>query len=141
MGRTYLFECAKCGYRARISGGPDRGFHFAVQTILCHECRELYDAVTAMKVAVPRMLGSGGMLKTARSFSLGALKAPSAPPAFAAVLNRLPLRGVKRTRWVKFKSACPVAPGHRVREWNRPDKCPKCGVYLEQNALPFRIWD
>jgi hypothetical protein len=57
----------------------------------------------------------------------------------AAVLNRLPPRGVRP--WLKFKPACPVSPLHRVRAWNRPDKCPKCGEYMEQNGLPFRLWD
>ncbi len=141
MGRTYLFECAKCGYRAKISGGPDRGFHFAVQTILCLECRELHDAVTALKVAVPRMIGGGGMLKAARSAAFGAFKVPTVPPPFSTALNRLPPRSGRKSRWIQFKAACPVSPRHRVREWNRPDKCPKCGVYLEQNALPFRVWD
>ena len=49
MGRTYLFECSKCGYRARVSGGADRGRHVVVQTILCADCKELYDAVIAFK--------------------------------------------------------------------------------------------
>lgn len=50
MGRTYLFECAKCGYRTQVAGGAERGYHVAVQTIQCLECRELRDAVTELKV-------------------------------------------------------------------------------------------
>ncbi len=141
MGRTYLFECAKCGYRAKISGGPDRGCHFAVQTILCHECKALYDAVTAMKIAARSPLGGRGTSQLARNLSIGSNKTPFVAPLFASVLNRLPPGGGKRSRWINFKTVCPVAPGHRVRPWNRPDKCPKCGVFLEQNALPYRIWD
>ena len=50
MGRSYWFECPKCGYRARVSGRADQGLSFVVQTILCCDCRELYDAVTRLKV-------------------------------------------------------------------------------------------
>ena len=123
MGRTYLFECFRCGYRARVSGGAGAGEHFAVQTIVCADCKELYDAVTEFKATTSPM--AGGSNKTA--------------PQFAAVLNRLPPRGVRPR--LKFKPACPVSPLHRVRVWNRPDKCPKCGMFMEQNGLPFRLWD
>jgi transcription elongation factor Elf1 len=51
MGRSYWFECARCGYRAKVSGRVDRGFNFFVQTIVCRDCKELYDAVTRIKVA------------------------------------------------------------------------------------------
>ena len=45
MGRTYSFECPKCEYRVQVAGGADEGAHFAVQTIACADCRELYDVV------------------------------------------------------------------------------------------------
>ena len=45
MGRTYMFECEKCGYHAMVSGGLAEGLDFTAQTILCHECRELQDAI------------------------------------------------------------------------------------------------
>jgi ribosomal protein S27AE len=123
MGRTYLFECFRCGYRAWVSGGAGAGEHFAVQTIVCADCKELYDAVTEFKATMFPM--AGGINKTA--------------PGFAAVLNRLPPRGA-RPRLI-FKPACPVSPLHHVRAWNRPDKCPKCGTFMEQDGLPFRLWD
>ena len=50
MGRSYWFECVKCGYRAKVSGRADRGLNFFVQTILCRDCRELYDAITRVKI-------------------------------------------------------------------------------------------
>jgi NAD-dependent SIR2 family protein deacetylase len=121
MGRTYLFECSKCGYRARVSGGADRGRHAAVQTILCAECRELYDAVIEFKPSRPGEKN----LKTA--------------PKFTALLNRLPPRGARR--WVKLKPACPFSPRHRIRLWKQPDKCPKCGTFLDPGVIPFRLWD
>jgi len=136
MGRTYLFECSKCGYRAKVAGGTDRGFHFAVQTFHCQDCKELHDAVIALKTTVPGLAGiSGGTkLKPARTPA-------AAPPTFLAALNRLPPSGTKRLKWVHFKPACPVSARHRIREWQSPDKCPKCGCFLERNAIPFRIWD
>jgi len=121
MGRTYLFECFKCGYRARVSGGADRGRHVAVQTILCADCKELYDAVVEFK---PSSRKEGN---------------PKATPKFAALLNRLPPRGVRR--WIELKPACPISSRHRIRLWKQPDQCPKCGVFLDPGALPFRFWD
>ena len=57
------------------------------------------------------------------------------------MLNRLPTTGAKRFRWLQFKLQCPVSPHHRIESWNDPDKCPRCGVFLERNGLPFRIWE
>ena len=57
------------------------------------------------------------------------------------VLNRLPFKAVKRLKWLNFKLQCPVSPFHRVESWSAPDKCPRCGLYLEQNAIPYRIWE
>ena len=140
MGRSYWFECPKCGYRAKVSGRADRGLSFFVQTILCRDCRELYDAVTRLRVpdesgraGRPCRMAPGQVANPRRSFS--------APPSFQAVLNRLPQTGVKRFRWLPFKLQCPVSALHRVRSWNDPDKCPRCGVYLEKSALPYRLWD
>jgi hypothetical protein len=137
MGRTYLFECSRCGYRAKVSGGADRGFHFAVQTICCCECTELYDAVTDLKVpGTPSW--SGWKLKPSRAESA---RTPTKPPTFQAALNRLMFPGDKRFRWLHFKAVCPVVAQHRVKDWQQPGKCPKCGYFLEYNAVPFRRWD
>jgi hypothetical protein len=65
---------------------------------------------------------------------------PDVPPAFALILNQLPFSG-SHFAWVQFGIRCPVSATHQVRLWNEPDKCPKCGVYLDKSALPFRIWD
>ena len=122
MGRTYLFECSRCGYRAYVAGGADEGEHFAVQTIACTDCKTLHDVVVRFK-ASPRFRKNP----------------PKTAPNFAAVLNRLPPR--RERKWLKFKPVCPVSPLHRIRPWQQPGKCPKCGFFLEQNAIPFRIWD
>ena len=139
MGRSYWFECARCGYRARVSGREDRGLTFLVETILCHDCRELYDAVTRLRVPDdPIRLGSFAGWCWAK---LTPQRSLIAPPSFQTVLNRLPQTGVKRFKWLPFKLQCPVSTIHRVRSWNDPDKCPRCGVFLEKSALPYRLWD
>ena len=45
MGTTYDFICNACGYTTEASGGNDVGMICATTTILCQECRELYDIV------------------------------------------------------------------------------------------------
>src|ERR1700690_3849922 len=122
MGRAYLFECSKCGYPARVAGGADDGEHFAVQTIACADCKSLHDVVTRYKA-------SPGPMENP----------PPITPKFAAVSNRLPPRGARP--WLKSKPVCPVSPWHRIRIWRQPDKCPRCGTFLEPNGIPFRLWD
>ena len=140
MGRSYWFECPKCGYRAKVSGRADRGLGFAVQTILCSDCRELYDAVTRLKVSDE--WGGWGTFGGLRKWRLAKAQLRlTTPPAFGAVLNRLPPTGPKRLKWQPFEIHCPVSAIHRVRSWNDPDVCPKCGIYLEKSALPYRLWD
>jgi len=139
MGRTYLFECSRCEFRAKVSGRADKGFSLQVQTILCRDCKNLYDAVVRMKLPeIPaRKINSG--LRT--STLLRTQSTPENTPIFQAALNRLMFPGAKRQRWVDFKLRCPAIPSHRVREWNDPDVCPKCGTPMEKHALPYRIWD
>ena len=141
MGRTYLFECPRCAYRARVSGRVDRGFGLCVETITCRDCKQLYDVVVRLKLPdgkppeLPRLgqkLGNG--LATPKI-------APGAAPTFQAALNRLNFGWASRYKWVEFKKRCPVSPLHRFRTWTDPEKCPKCGTYLERHGLPYRIWD
>ena len=137
MGRSYWFECAKCGYRARVSGRPDRGLNLFVQTIVCQDCKELYDAVIRMRV--PQDFTRGGLQLN------GKLRAQNdgsrRPPTFLGALNRLNVTGALKSRWLRFPAECPVASFHRVKPWIDPDKCPRCGIYLEKNTLPYRIWE
>ncbi len=135
MGRTYSFECPKCQYQATVAGGADEGLHFAVQTIRCRDCKLLYDAVTRARISespVETPLGTG-QFKT--SF------VGKRPPTFQRMLNRLRLLGEQRLYWISYKIACPASHFHRVENWKAPGKCPRCGVYMECNGLPFRIWD
>jgi hypothetical protein len=140
MGRSYWFECPKCGYRAKVSGRADRGVGVCVQTILCRDCKELYDAVTRLRV-VDQLSGSGGAGKLHEGRFPKARPAITVPPTFQSALSRLPLLGGKRTRWMPFTIQCPVSAIHRVRSWNDPDQCPRCGIFLEKGGLPYRLWD
>jgi hypothetical protein len=140
MGRSYWFECLRCGYRAKISGRADRGYDFWVQTIVCRDCKELYDAVTRARTPaqVPALKNSSRLRQGAAP---GHRRASEKPPSIQAMLNRLPATGVKRFEWLQFKLQCPFFPHHRIESWNEPGKCPRCGVYLERHGLPFRIWE
>jgi hypothetical protein len=140
MGRSFWFECVKCGYRAKVSGGADRGLDVFVQTIFCRDCKELYDAV--IRVRMPDEIGSlQSWVGWRRAKSTKPSPVLSVPPSFESVLSRLPFTGVRRFRWLQFKIRCPVSAAHPVQVWNHPDKCPRCRVYLEKNAVPFRIWE
>ena len=139
MGRSYWFECPKCGYRAIVAGRADQGLDLVVQTILCRDCKQLCDVVTRMRVADEAVgLGSGIGIRKGR---LAKARPVTAPPTFQSALNRLPPSGARPYRWLSFKLQCPVSALHRVRSWNEPDYCPKCGIFLEKSALPYRLWD
>jgi len=132
MGRSCLFECPRCGYKARVSGRTEQGIRFAVQTVTCRNRKQLYDAVTRLKIpAVPDL----------ESVEERALPRKTRAPAFDAVLNRLSFGDPRKLQWAMFKLSCPVSLDHQVQPWKEPGKCPRCGTYLERNALPFRIWD
>jgi hypothetical protein len=47
MGTIFQFSCPNCGYKAEVSGGKDFGFTAATNTILCKNCKKLYDVVTS----------------------------------------------------------------------------------------------
>jgi predicted RNA-binding Zn-ribbon protein involved in translation (DUF1610 family) len=141
MGRSYLYECPRCGYRARVSGRAENGVYFAVETVACRDCGELHDAVTRVKVPdLEKEVHSLGS-PARRSIFLKQLKRPGNAPSFQAVLNRLPFKGAKRFKWLRFTPQCPVNAFHRVQVWRDPGQCPKCGAHLERGALPYRLWD
>ena len=139
MGRSFWFECSKCGFRANVSGQFDRGLNVAVQTIHCRDCRKLYDAVIHLRV--PDELKERSLNFGLRPRISPPQRAPASPPVLQVLVNRLPYKGIKYFRWMRYKPQCPVSAYHQVREWNAPDKCPRCGIFLEQNAIPYRIWE
>jgi hypothetical protein len=142
MGRSYWFECSRCGYRAQVSGGADDGFNLRVQTIACRECKQLFDAVTWLKVPNENLTGSGLVpLSRRRLKPLIAAQRFKRPPSFEAALNRLLYTGARRFRWLRFKLECPVGKGHKVQSWNEPGRCPRCGLPIDRHGLPYRIWE
>ena len=141
MGRSYWFECSKCGFRAKVSGRADRGLNCFVQTIVCHDCRELYDAVTRVRApgaSEDKTRLNGPLLRRPQA---PARPSPAdTPPSFQSVLNHLAYVAMRRFQWRDFSLRCPLSSLHRVQPWNDPDKCPRCGAYLEKSAVPYRIW-
>jgi hypothetical protein len=133
MGKSYLFECAHCGYRASVSGGADAGHDVKVQTARCRDCRMLFDAVIGLRARE----NPGQRLRIRRL----AQPPAEAPPTLAAALNRLPAPPSARLSWRTYDLTCPNEPSHRVEPWNAPGRCPRCGDYLESSALPYRRWD
>jgi hypothetical protein len=139
MGRSFWFECTRCGYRAKVSGGADEGRDCVIQTIACRECRQLYDAV--LRVRVPELLEPPAGLKPGGGGLLPVAAAASRPPEFPSVLNRLRVPGVRKSRWLTYKLQCPLASHHPVEPWSDLSPCPRCGYYLEKNPMPFRLWE
>lgn len=141
MGRSYSYECPKCAYSVKVSGGVDTGLNVAVRTIQCFECRALHDVVTRLRVPDERPLLNWRASLAMRRQMFSPRRDLTRAPSFSAALNLLPYRGVPRFRWVHYRLQCPVAAHHRIEPWQEPGKCPKCGTYLEKNAVPYRIWE
>ena len=142
MGRSYYFECGRCEYRVAVSGGSDRGVCFGVQTISCLDCKALYDSVTKLKAPEAPLLSRWRNLWTlVRQKASPWHRQSPRVPSFQEALGRLPTLGASTGRWIQFRLQCPVSAAHRVESWNDPGKCPKCGQFMEQSALPFRLWD
>ena len=141
MGRSYWFECSKCGYRAVVAGRADCGLNACVQTIVCQDCRALYDAVVRLRI--PDLPAADPARDASRRPArlLTDARPGNAVPTFQSVIGRLLYTGARRFTWSHFALQCPVASVHRVQAWNEPGKCPRCGLLLERNALPYRIWD
>jgi hypothetical protein len=127
MGRTYHFECPYCHYRAKVCGGVDSGLHCEVQTVMCHDCRELMDVFTRVR-----------HLEAAKD------KPAKFPGFFRPEVPPVILRdgsSFRRLVWREFALACPVMAKHRIEVWKNPGRCPRCGNFMEQGGLPTKIWD
>ena len=138
MGKSFWFECGKCGYRTKVAGRADQGLNLSVQTIACQDCKELFDAVVQIRMPDGSKPILHGKLAGATDDSE---EGPVPPPSFGWASNRLSFLGEKLSDWLKFPLQCPVSPIHRVRAWNDPDKCPRCSVYMEKNIWAYRVWE
>jgi predicted nucleic acid-binding Zn ribbon protein len=49
MGCRFDYSCSNpsCGYEATVSGGKDMGFCGEVETMVCLDCKEMMDVLTA----------------------------------------------------------------------------------------------
>lgn len=133
MGKSYVFECSKCGYRTWVCGGADSGHDVRVHTVSCRDCRKLFDVVTAWRTVVSLAANKYG--QRAKDWK------SRRPPSVEAALRRLPTPALRRTEWLEFALCCPVDPTHKVKAWSDPSRCPRCRNYLERNAVPYRRWD
>jgi hypothetical protein len=122
MGKTYVFECGLCHYRAKVSGGADSGVDCEVQTIACRDCRELFDVFRRAR----------GQAAPVGKFKSGS---PEIPPV------ALPGSPARAKGWQKFDLSCPANRKHFVEPWKDPGRCPRCGNFLEKSGFPFRTWD
>ena len=141
VGRTYHFECPHCRYRASVFGGADDGVNCVIQTILCRDCRELFDVFTRI-----RKRNSG--LKTEAKRQKKLAEPISIPPMMLVQQVYREFQDQPRPRvpppatyWEKMQWACPVSKLHRIEPWNNPGRCPRCGNFLEKNGYPFRLWE
>jgi hypothetical protein len=132
VGKTYLFECPQCQYRVRISGGADEGLHCEIQTVVCRECRQLYDLPLRQR----RRDGAG---EAAR---FPGFQRPDIPPVVLGESSLNPsTKPPAPLVWRELAMACPVNSEHFVEPWNDPGRCPRCGNFMERNGFPFRAWD
>ncbi len=133
MGKTFHFHCTQCSYRASISGGADGGLNCDVQTILCRECRELFDVFTRVRRVV-------GRKEFALKFS--AFTRPEIPPVILRdSLFALKPAKPRQFEWQKMKLACPAVAKHFVEAWKHPGHCPRCHAFMEQEGLSLRVWE
>src|SRR6266852_7352445 len=115
MGKLYLFECPKCAYRAKASGGDESGLTFSSRTISCHDCKSLYEVVTWIRIPILRIQKSGRQFFSGEAGKLSQLRwLPDNPPSFDAALNRLTNVAIKDSRWIHLRLRCPVSRFHRV---------------------------
>jgi len=147
MGRTYHFDCPYCQYRAHVAGGADAGINCAVQTIVCLDCRRLFDVFTRLRLRDGEKDPPPTGVKTRSGRNL--LPTGVNIPPFWLVDNpwRVFAPGRRSSappqprRWAEVKPVCPVAGFHRIKSWNYPGHCPRCGSYLEKHGVPYRLWD
>ena len=108
--------------------------HCDVQTIVCRDCRQLFDVFTRIQRRKPEK-------ELAATNRFRALR-PEIPPVVLQNGSFHPLNHpVQPLVWEKIKLACPVNPKHSLEVWKDPGRCPRCGNFMEKVGWPFRLWD
>ncbi len=132
MGKTYLFECPQCQYRAKISGGADSGRHCDIQTVICRDCHELYDVFTRQR----RRADAVDLVR------FPGFHKPEIPPVILGQSSsHRTATAPSPLVWRETAPACPVEPKHGVEPWHDPGRCPRCGNFMEKGGFPYRAWD
>lgn len=129
MGCSYMFECPRCYYRVVVAGGRASGPHCEIQTMMCIDCKALFDFAVRLRVTSEQLPGT----------AKGTGPRPAQHPDARDVINRL----VRLTRsyWLERQPQCPNGTTHRLEPWSAPGPCPKCGTVLERTLMPYRVWD
>jgi hypothetical protein len=147
MGRTFQFECPQCQYQARVGGGADAGINCVVQTIVCLDCRQLFDVFIRLRSREGKEEPAPVEVKAKSGRNLLHARVNIPPfylmenPWIAFALGRRSSDPPKERQWAEVKPVCPVAASHRIQFWKTPGRCPRCGNYLEKNGLHFRLWE
>jgi hypothetical protein len=147
MGRCYAFTCPKCNFVAHVSGGEDGGMHCFTRTIHCLDCQDLFDVVTHLR---QKRLGAFGLRKGVGLVNQ-APKSWLPLPLHTTCSGLVRKRDVRLTgkvlpagrfaRWLEFHLQCPNGKRHRIQDWTAPGRCPRCGTFLDQTVVHYRIWD
>jgi hypothetical protein len=133
VGKTFHFECPQCHYRANLCGGAAEGFYCEVQTIICRDCRELFDVFTRVR----RRADEPPLPVKFPAFARAEI-----PPVILQDSLFAPTRRAPRPLiWEECQLICPAQPKHFVEAWNDPGRCPRCGNFMEKNGFAFRVWD
>jgi hypothetical protein len=106
--------------------------HCEIQTIICRDCRQLYDVFTRQR----RRKDALDQIK------FPGFHQPDLPPVILgeSSVNPSPEPPTPLI-WCDYELACPVEPDHFVEVWRDPGRCPRCGNFMERSGSPFRAWD
>ncbi len=143
----FQYSCPHCEYQVRVVGGADNGVNCAVQTIVCLDCRKLFDVFTRLRLREggEEASSQGNKTKSNRKLLPTGIVIPPIHLMENSWNDYSPGRQisapVQKKYWTDVKLACPIANYHRIEVWNWPGRCPRCGTHLESNGFPFRLWD
>jgi hypothetical protein len=155
MVAVYRFDCQKCNYSARACGGEVMGRGFLARTIICLDCREIYDVVSALTrpcQGLPSELIGGNdrrpvvvppsqLAVIADQLNLLTTVLPAARKLVLYRESAVPFANLMTPHSVKIRLLCPVNSQHRIRLWKESTTCPRCHDILVRSPIPYRIWD
>ena len=127
MGTRYHFSCDRCKYEAMVSGGNDMGLTFRSTTIICQDCKLLFDVTT-----------SDQLNNDSTDQSELVLVCPG--PSSAVSGDFKTVEEYFQTFAATEESGERSNSHHRVCKWKHPGPCPKCGQELIRGKLVMN-WD